>query len=205
MFTICKSFECCVFHRVENQNFDFDMTEKKNQRLACRAPHGHNGSYLVSLAARDLYKDMVIDYNEMGFVKKIVDGWLDHRGMLYQNDPLVTSLVLPQLSALHGKVEEQIELEQIPELCVGEYQVYRVKLDEKDKQPDNCFYQWLDGLLISSFNTTSECLARWMFNLVKQKIDQYNAKYPDRPDVKVASVAYKETPKSTCTYTGEDD
>ena len=148
---------------------------------------------------------MVIDYNELGFAKKIVDGQLDHHSMYDQNDPLVTSLVLPQLSALHGKVEEQIELEPIPELCAGEYQVYRVKLDEKDKQPDNCFYQGLDGLLISSFNTTSECLARWMFNLVKQKIDQYNAKYPDRPDVKVASVAYKETPKSTCTYTGEDD
>lgn len=205
MFTICKEFEGSMMHHVFNQSFDDDLTERKNFPHLCRREHGHNFTYLISLKSKELYKDMVLDYNELGFVKKIVNNWLDHRGMFSKDDPLITSLVLPQLSALHGKVEEQIELEQIPELCVGEYQVYRVKLDEKDKQPDNCFYQWLDGLLISSFNTTSECLARWMFNLVKQKIDQYNAKYPDRPDVKVASVAYKETPKSTCTYTGEDD
>lgn len=205
MFTISKEFDLDWAHRVYSQKLDQNMTETGHDKNCCKNQHGHTGKYIVSLKSKELFEDMVLDYKEMGFVKRIIDTYCDHHTIYCKDDPLITSLILPQLSALHNKVEEQIELEQIPELCAGEYQVYRVKLDEKDKQLDNCFYQWLDGLLISSFNTTSECLARWMFNLVKQKIDQYNAKYPDRPDVKVASVAYKETPKSTCTYTGEDD
>lgn len=205
MFTICKEFSLDWAHRLAFQQFDDDMTEHKNYPKKCSRGHGHTGMFLVSLQSKELFKNMVLDYNELGFLKNIIDGKCDHRTMYFKDDPLLTSLVLPQLSALHGKVEEQIELEPIPELCAGEYQVYRVKLEDKDIQLDNCFYQWLNGLLISNFDTTSECLARWMFNLVKQKIDQYNAKYPDRPDVNVSSVAYKETPKSTCTYTGEDD
>lgn len=205
MYTISKEFELDWSHRIRNQSFDYSLTEKPNQPRLCLHPHGHTGKFIVTLKSHELAKDMVLDYNEIGFVKTLISKYLDHHSIYAQDDPIVTSIILPQISALYEKVVEKVELEPIEDLSVREFQVYKVVVDSQHQNGDNPFYQWLDGLLISSFNTTSECLARWMFELVKRKIDQYNEAHPEVPDVKVASVAYKETPKSTCVYTPDEE
>lgn len=200
MFKISKEFDLDTAHHVYNQSLDKEMTETDKPVRKCLRPHGHSGKFIVGVKSAELFKDMVIDFNELGFVKHLIDDHCDHRMFIYQNDPILTALLVPSMSALRTEVVKQVELELVDDLSANGFNVYRVKFEDKDRQTESCFYQWLDGIYVTSFNTTSECLARWMYYLVKDKIDQYNKKYPDRPNVMMDQVSYKETPKSTCTF-----
>ena len=93
MFTIEKTFEFDLAHRIHNQNLDGDFTETDKPVLKCRRLHGHTAQLKIKLGADKLVDDMVLDYNEMGFVKRMIDDVFDHRTLLSSEDPLYEKVV----------------------------------------------------------------------------------------------------------------
>lgn len=82
MFSVTKRIEFCYGHRL----LDYDGI--------CRHPHGHNAVAEIVLQSDSLdARNMVCDFSD---IKRIVKGWvdreLDHRMILRDDDPLVTSL-----------------------------------------------------------------------------------------------------------------
>ena len=88
MYLISKQFTFDYGHRVWSQMLS------NNQVCRCRHLHGHSGTLTVELRAPDLANDMVLDYNEMGFLKSFVDIYLDHKMILDRDDPLIKELDL---------------------------------------------------------------------------------------------------------------
>ncbi|MBM3860252.1 MAG: 6-carboxytetrahydropterin synthase [Verrucomicrobia bacterium] len=82
MFTVTKTIDFCYGHRLLNY-------EGK-----CRHLHGHNGRLEVDIALPSLdNRGMVQDFSE---IKQALKGWvdatLDHRMLLWKEDPMVPVL-----------------------------------------------------------------------------------------------------------------
>jgi len=87
MYLISKEFGFEYGHRVWNQ-------ELSNGGLCkCRHLHGHSGSLTVEIGSEKLHRDMVLDYNELSFVKEFVDLYLDHRMILDYSDPIIPQML----------------------------------------------------------------------------------------------------------------
>ena len=93
MFTIEKTFTGDIAHRIHNQNLDPGFTEGNSKILKCRRLHGHTYELKVKLGAEDLKDDMVLDYNEIGFMKTLIDDILDHRTLISDLDPLLEKVL----------------------------------------------------------------------------------------------------------------
>lgn len=201
MFKIEKQYSLDWAHRVYNQCLDGKMCETSTPVQKCLRLHGHTGTFIIGLKSNQLYNDMVIDYNMLGFVKKTINDYLDHRLMIYQNDPLIASILVPQVSVLKGETVKEVKLDPIADLSVdGKFTVSKIDLSEFADRTDSPHYQMLDAILVTSFNSASEMIAMWMYYLVKNRIDKYNAENPDRNTIQVDFVTYKETPTSAATY-----
>ena len=81
-YSVAKNIEFCYGHRL------IDHVGK------CRYLHGHNGLLEVEVKSANLSESgMVIDFNDLGdLVKSWVDDNLDHRMILWHEDPAVAVL-----------------------------------------------------------------------------------------------------------------
>lgn len=187
MYTIQKEFSADLAHRVHTQKLDCKFTEGNSKRLKCRGLHGHTVSILIKLEAEKLVNNMVLDYNEIGWFKKLIDDLLDHKTLLCCDDPIFKKVILPLGKGLYD----------VDEYGANQYKVQKFKLDEID-DPD--ITELLNSITVLNFPSTSENLAQWLQNVVQKSIDDFNAR--NSTNVKCASVAYKETPKSEAVYFG---
>ncbi len=82
MHKILKQIYMCYGHRL----MDYDGK--------CAHPHGHNGIVEVELSADRLNEQgMVFDFSEVKKrLKDYIDGEIDHRMLLREDDPLVEAL-----------------------------------------------------------------------------------------------------------------
>ena len=82
LYSVAKNIEFCYGHRL------VDHFGK------CRYLHGHNGLLEIEVKSANLNESgMVIDFNELGdLVKSWIDDNLDHRMILWQEDPAVDML-----------------------------------------------------------------------------------------------------------------
>lgn len=181
MFTVEKVFTGDLAHRIHNQNVDSQFTENNCKVLKCRRLHGHTFELKVKLCCNDLVDDMVIDYNEMGFIKKLIDDVLDHRTLICRHDPLFTKVLEVVCHAHHIKMATTSTLWNCDQICV-------------DDVSDEDIKEFLSSFTIVPFTTSSENISKWIFDIVNGKINQYNDR--NNTNVKVCSVSYKETPKS---------
>ena len=94
MFTIEKTFTGDIAHRIHNQNLDSEFTENNSKILKCRRLHGHTYELKVKLGSEDLKDDMVLDYNELGFIKTLIDDILDHRTLISDTDPIFDKVLM---------------------------------------------------------------------------------------------------------------
>jgi 6-pyruvoyltetrahydropterin/6-carboxytetrahydropterin synthase len=83
MFQVTRELRFCYGHRLLNYDGK------------CRHLHGHNGRALITLESHRLDPlGMVVDFST---IKKIVGGWidghLDHRMILHQDDPVLPHLL----------------------------------------------------------------------------------------------------------------
>lgn len=82
MYSVTKRIDFCYGHRLLDYNG------------VCRHPHGHNAVAEIEITAPTLdARNMVADFSDIkGVVKTWVDRELDHRMILREDDPLVSTL-----------------------------------------------------------------------------------------------------------------
>lgn len=187
MYTIQKEFSADLAHRVHTQKLDCHFTENNSKRLKCRGLHGHTVSILIKLRADELVNNMVLDYNEIGWFKKLIDDLLDHKTLLCYNDPIFQKVFLPLGKGLYD----------VDDYSTQEFKVQKFKLDDID-DPD--ITELLNSITILNFPSTSENLAHWLQEVVENSVELFNVR--NNTNVKCTSVAYKETPKSEAVYFG---
>lgn len=188
MYTIEKTFEFDLAHRIHNQNLDDKFTENKNPILKCRRFHGHTAQLKIKLGADELADDMVLDYNEIGFIKKMIDDVLDHKTLISTYDPL------------YEKVVKRIYMDysESGTLCITPtwWRCSYLTIDDYITDPD--IREFISSFTLVQFTTSSENIANWIAGVVNEHIDLYNSR--NHTDVKLISVSYKETPKSEAVY-----
>lgn len=185
MYTIQKEFSADLAHRVHTQKLDCKFTENNSKRLKCRGLHGHTVSILIKLEADKLVNNMVLDYNEIGWFKKLIDDILDHKTLLCSDDPIFQKVFKPLAKETYA----------LPEYSTEEFKVFKFKLDDIT-DPD--ILELANSITILNFPSTSENLAHWLRDVVQRNINDFNIR--NNTNVKCASVAYKETPKSEAVY-----
>lgn len=190
MYTVEKTFEFDLAHRIHNQNLDGSFTETSKPVLKCRRLHGHTAQLKIKLGADKLVDDMVIDYNEMGFVKRMIDDVLDHRTLLSTEDPLYEKVV-KNIFKQHTSLISGISL-------FNDIKWHARTIDTSSIE-DQDIKEFLSAFVIVPFTTSSENIAGWIAEVVKVHLELYNTR--NNTDVKLISVSYKETPKSEAIYT----
>ena len=190
MHTVEKTFEFDLAHRIHNQNLDSSFTETSKPVLKCRRLHGHTAQLKIKLGADKLVDDMVIDYNEMGFIKRMVDDVLDHRTLLSSEDPLYKKVV-KNIFKQYTNLISGISL-------FNDFK-WHVRTIDTSSIEDQDIKEFLSAFVIVPFTTSSENIANWIAEVVKEHVDLYNTR--NNTNVKLVSVSYKETPKSEAVYT----
>ena len=217
-YYIEKQFEASVAHRISQQNLCQTLRDNNTRSNPCKCYHGHTSTFLIGLAGDSLVNSMLIDFNMIGFVKKALDQHYDHRFTIWMDDPLFKFLVLEAYDQLIANgVEKGVITEFVPirynvieDLDGGDqYRTWTVVIPDEIRQLDNPLIELLDSFTITSFETSSENLAHWMYNVVTNRLKHVYETTTDSylkdvlSGVKVAKVSYKESPKSIAVYSGE--
>jgi len=147
---------------------------------SCRRVHGHSGKLEVTLGSESLdERGFVMDYKEMGFIKKFIAQYLDHRTILGIDDPL-WDLFSDKFNLFADKTTQ-------PTIFPHFVKVITDSDEEVVKQ-------LADSLTLVAAVPTSEVLA----NLIQSDIGLYL--FRSLPFIKVMSVGWSETEKSIARY-----
>ena len=214
-YYIEKQFEAAVAHRIFSQWLCDTLTGGMSRKAPCRAIHGHSSVFMVGLESETLVNEMVLDFNMIKFVKNALDQHYDHRFTLAKADPLYDFLVVEAYNQLAAYAVENgfanefipLSLNSIDVLDGGEgYRVYTINIPVEYRNSNSYLLELLDSFTITDFSTSSENLAHWMFNVVKNRLDKVCNETKDQflkdvlKGVKVAKVSYKESPSSIAVY-----
>lgn len=174
MWQISKSFDFCYGHRVWSQELIEGFSE--DSKCACRHLHGHNATVNIYLTADELNaQGMVTDFKHLGWFKKWLDSYIDHKFIVDINDPLLTKLT-DNLPLKNCYFEEKFIAQKIS---------FNDNLDEHIKE-------YYAGFIIVDFIPTSENLSKWLCETISYKMSHI--------DIKVAKLEFFETPKSKSVY-----
>lgn len=198
MYTIEKTFTGDLAHRIHTQKLDSDFTEGKCKTLKCRRLHGHTFSLKVKLGSEMLVNNMVLDYNELGFIKEMIADIMDHRTLIADSDPIFHKVLKPLFErSWSSDGTSDIEWLIATPWSTSEDVVFKYNLNGIE-DPD--IREFFDSFVVVPFTTSSENISRWIYNMVQKRIDAYNKAHST--SVKVISVSYLETPTSEAVYTG---
>lgn len=181
-WVIAKEFNFCYGHRVWSQELleDYALTT----HCKCRHLHGHEGKIIVHLSGDELTNGMVVDFNNLNFVKKYIDDYLDHKFIMDINDPLIPHEV-PIIDEVGG-VEEALE-----EVHIDMVHLHRIRPTLLTNLPLHLKEKY-EGLVFVNFVPTSENLCEWFYRVVSNKMKKIN--------INVESITFYETPKSSCVF-----
>lgn len=198
MHKISKQFSFCYGHRVWSQTLNSELSCEAP--CACRHLHGHQGEIIISLEAETLEAGMVTDFHHLNWFKKWIDQYLDHRMILDINDPglpgLLTGLYFRNFEERLGWVIEKLSHPRNT-FCEIYYPDEGYVLDNYKKENHDIIL----GLVLVNFVPTSENFARFLYEVIHYKMIETNPLLKDR--VKLTSVVFCETPKSSSIYTAE--
>jgi 6-pyruvoyltetrahydropterin/6-carboxytetrahydropterin synthase len=177
MWQIDKMFELCYGHRVHSQVLD-KPEYSINTMCKCRHLHGHQGTIKLGLCGTELENGMVTDFHNLNWLKKFIDDTIDHKFIIDRNDPLIGTLIpgFENMDLLKG-CESYVVVD------VGDIPDY-----------DPALAELFESFVIVDFVPTSENLAKWIFDIAKEKMDKIG--------INVSYVDFWETPKSHCRYEG---
>jgi 6-pyruvoyltetrahydropterin/6-carboxytetrahydropterin synthase len=170
---ISKEFDFCYGHRVWSQTLDQEYS--LDNRCVCRHLHGHQGKVVVKLEASSLISGMVTDFKHLNWFKKFLDDVLDHKFIIDSHDPAFNMIVPVDVSWKEYKEGYSI-----------------VDPNWYKTLSDNTLIELLEGFVKVDFVPTSENLSKWLFDIVQNKMKMLG--------VKVESVRFFETPKSSSCY-----
>lgn len=178
-----KSFDFCYGHRVHNQKLDGRFAT--DTCLVCRHLHGHQGKVIVRLESEKLTDGMVTDFKHLGWFKELIDNYLDHKMILDEDDPIIEDI----FPGLYESEEKRVML--IHEIISDGVSV-RVVPPWSYEGISKSLYEVYEGLVFVNFVPTSENISKWLFEIVEKKMEPLQ--------VKVSSVEFKETPKTSATF-----
>ena len=174
MWEISKQFNFCYGHRVWSQELIEGFSE--DSKCACRHLHGHNANVNICLTSDELNaQGMVTDFKHLGWFKKWLDDYIDHKFIVDINDPLLAKFV------------NNLPLED----CYFEKRFIAQKISYNDHL-DEHLQEYYDSFVIVDFIPTSENFSKWLCEIVDYKMSQIN--------VRVVKIEFFETPKSKSVY-----
>lgn len=173
MWQIRKTFDFCYGHRVWSQELEAQFSE--HSQCSCRHLHGHNADIVITLESSDLdHKGMVTDFGNLGWFKKFLKDYIDHKFIIDSGDPLLDSLI-------NGNSLSKLNFEN---KLIGK--------TVSHNETKSHIQEYYDSFVIVNFIPTSENLAKWLCDIVSSKMSKLN--------IKVASVDFYETQKSKSRY-----
>jgi 6-pyruvoyltetrahydropterin/6-carboxytetrahydropterin synthase len=171
---ISKEFDFCYGHRVWSQTLNQEYSI--DNRCVCRHLHGHQGKVLVKLEASSLNQGMVTDFKHLNWFKKFLDDVLDHKFIIDRNDPGF-NLIIPS---------REISWLNKPEgYSIINPDWFKTLINKAE-------IEIFEGFVVVDFVPTSENLSKWLFDIIQLKMKKMG--------VKVKSVQFFETPKSSSQY-----
>jgi 6-pyruvoyltetrahydropterin/6-carboxytetrahydropterin synthase len=200
-WVIDKQFDFCYGHRVWSQQLNADYCATGDACTRCRHLHGHQGEIHVFLEADELERGMVTDFKHLGWFKNFIDDNLDHKFILDLDDPWFVQILNAKPVYENGKLKalsatqplntkEGREIKANAVFVPGTDHLVGYSLDISEMSgPEQEFYE---GFFLVHFLPTSENLTKWMFEIVKSKMDLIN--------VRTTRVTLNETPKSRADY-----
>lgn len=176
VWKIQKAFECAYGHRIYQQKLDAELS--LNAPCKCRHLHGHEARIEVQLSGNTLdHSAMVTDFNNLNFMKKFLDSYVDHKFIIDYNDPLYLAMV--------GVEVEELVPAILP--AKGMF-IGQVALPHGERTPHD---EYLASFTVVDFCPTSENLSRWIFQYAQAMLGKLAV---------VESVTWHESPKSQATY-----
>lgn len=200
---IDKQFSFCYGHRVWSQKLEADFCETGDTSCKCRHLHGHEGLVHIFLASNELERGMVTDFKHLGWLKNLLDDYIDHKFIMDLNDPWfaqVTNLKLYRHDEEYHAVlfkpttplntTSDVILWAMPVYVPGTEFIIGWELNVSAMQgPEQEFFE---SFFLVDFLPTSENLSRWLYHVVQAKMDQLG--------IHVVRVDWNETPKSRSSY-----
>lgn len=150
---IMKSYSFCYAHRVWNQVLS------GGRLCLCRNLHGHSSKVELTLTGPQLNNGMILDFNELKVVKEFIDNFLDHKTLIDRDDPLVPHY----LNMLHESENSIISVG-----CLKLVDFHGTQLELKE---------FAESLVILPFVPTSENLANWLADVVKDYLMPWTSQY----------------------------
>lgn len=177
---ISKEFDFCYGHRVWSQTLNQEYSI--DNACVCRHLHGHQGKVIVRLEAEHLQCGMVTDFKHLNWFKKFLDETLDHKFIIDRNDPM-----------FHIIVPNGADIDMLWKRFPQGYSI--IDPNYFKTLTNEPLIELLEGFVVVNFVPTSENLSKWLFEIVKAKMDKIN--------INTNSVQFYETPKSQSVYQGE--
>ena len=201
MYTIEKTYDGVnIAHHIDTQCLDAQFCDP-GKKIAgrslnvCRGIHGHGAKIKVKLASETLVDDMVLDYNEIGWMKSFIKLYLDHCMVMRHQDDLYKYYVKYPFNDATG---QQLQLVKSEDYSTADFTVS--KLDMSLVPEDHPLRGYLESITVVDFVTASENFSKWIYQIVEKRVKQYNEAHGT--NVKVISCSYLETESSEATYIG---
>ena len=173
-------------HNVWVQNLDEVLSCGSEPK--CLRQHGHRGKVIAYLTADkgliSANSNMVIDFNDMKIMTKWIDSTLDHNYLIDINDPGCED------TFHHFWKEGVID----PAVLIWKEEGHWIINPDAYKDMSGHLYNKYRSFIILPFVPTSENLAKWMYDVMTDKMKSTG--------VKVHKIEWYETPKSRATYYG---
>lgn len=138
---------------------------------------------------------MVLDYNEIGWMKTFIKQYLDHCMVMRTQDDLYKYYVKYPYNDATG---EQLRLVKSEQYSTEDFTVSKVDLTLVPQ--DHSLRGYLESVTVVDFVTASENFSKWIYQIVEKRVKQYNEVHGT--DVRVVSCSYLETESSEATYVG---
>jgi 6-pyruvoyltetrahydropterin/6-carboxytetrahydropterin synthase len=198
-YIIDKRFDFCYGHRVYVQKLRTEFCSADDTQCKCRHNHGHQGALYVHVSPLDNQlntQSMVVDFKELGWLKDVIDDYIDHKFIIDYNDPVFYDQVLGFLATelrLQGDVDPESNsdgiFKPVPVLTTDLFKAWII--NPEFINPSTPAGEVLEGYLIVNFVPTSEMLSAWMGGCVINKMSSI---------CNLDKVIWSETPKTSAVF-----
>jgi len=177
MWTISKKFEFDYGHRVWAQQIDKKASGMNVNK--CRHLHGHRGVIEVSISGAKLdSSSMVIDFNNLNWLKKYIEDTIDHKTILDINDPLVNTLF--SINNIN-QLKQSLKKNPVARLSISANTIEK---------------EFAESFVFMYGVPTSEELSRMFADIINIKLEELK----NKTDFQLTKVTFWETPKSKSVY-----
>lgn len=215
MYMIEKTFKGIELgHRVRNQKLlNFGEIKSPNK---CRNLHGHSASIKVGLTSDVLVNDMIIDFNDLSFIKDMISNYLDHHTILSMNDDLLfifmTYFTLPFIEKNENENEnkKEITIKSISNFLSlidnNQFKCFKFSENIMDNIPIdfipnfNVLNEFISSFVFINTEPTAENMSKLIYDYVDGYLRKINSDHG--LSIKCSYVEFNETENGKAIYRG---